>query len=202
MPASTTQWEELENEQSSRYANELPIDSAQLHRMNLELELVMTAVVALAQIDRHEIGQVAEELGVRSSLAAWLKEWPQVRFGIDRQLDPAQLRLAISIISQLAHRYQMVVRQGITDLQQVVQANRLPLESPALATYIGNFITIYQVRLDDQSRDSAATYSLESLSQAALNVLVELLFYGGKNGPQRLWQALLQRSQATVNPPV
>jgi Protein of unknown function (DUF3038) len=89
------------------------------------------------------------------------------------------------------------VRQTITDWQHLTQANRLPLESPPLAEYIGNFIKIYQTRLSGQQ-----THSLEALSQAALNLLLELLFYGGTKGHQRLWQALLKRSHAAIIPPI
>jgi hypothetical protein len=193
MPASTAQWE---------LPIELPIDPDRLHKMNLQLELVMIAITALAQIDRQEIGQIAKEIDVRQILAAWRKEWPHAKFSVDKQLDPQQLQLLVSIVNRLAHKYQMVVRQSVTDWQQIVQVDRLPLESPSLATYINNFISIYQARLSDESRHSEAIYSPESLSQAALNLLIELLFYGSNNGHQRLWQALLQRSQATVIPPI
>jgi Protein of unknown function (DUF3038) len=194
MPASTTKSEDL--------PIELPIESDQLHKMNLELELVMIAITALAQIDRLEIGQIAKDVDVQAILADWLQTWPQAKFTPARQLDLAQLQLLVSIVNRLAHKYQMVVRQTMTDWQQIVQVDRLPLESPSLAAYIDNFIIIYQVRLGDQTRDSEAIHSFESLSQAALNLLIELLFYGGKNGHQLLWQALLHRSQATVIPPI
>jgi hypothetical protein len=202
MPASTAKWEDLSIEPSSRPANELQIDSDQQHKMNLELELVLIAITALAQIDRLEIGQIAKDIDVQAILTDWLQTWPHVKFTPARQLDLAQLRLLVSIVNRLAHKYQMVVRQAMTDWHQIVQVDRLPLESPSLAAYIDNFIIIYQVRLGDQTRDSEATHSVESLSQAALNLLIELLFYGSSNGHQRLWQALLQRSQATVIPPI
>ena len=194
MPASTAKWEDLLIDNS--------IDSDQLHKMNLELELVMIAITALAQIDRLDIGQIAQDVDAQAILSDWLQVWPQAKFVPARQLNLPQLRLLASIVNRLAHKYQMVVRQTMTDWQQILQVDRLPLESPSLAAYIDNFIIIYQVRLGDQSRDSETTHSFESLSQAALNLLIELLFYGGKNGEQRLWQALLQRSQATPIPPI
>jgi Protein of unknown function (DUF3038) len=194
MPASTAKWEDL--------SIELPIDSDQLQKMNLELELVLIAITALAQIDRLEIGQIAKDIDVQAILADWLQAWPQAKFTLARQLDLPRLRLLVSIVNRLAHKYQMVVRQTMADWQQIIQVDRLPLESPALAAYIDNFIIIYQVRLGDQTRDSEATHSFESLSQAALNLLIELLFYGSSNGHQRLWQALLHRSQTTSTPPI
>ena len=194
MPAANAKWEDL--------LIELSLDSDQLQKMNLELELVLIAITALAQIDRLEIGQIAKDVDVQEILVDWLQVWPQAKFIPARQLNLPQLRLLVLIANRLAHKYQMVVRQTMTDWQQIIQVDRLPLESPSLAAYIDNFIIIYQVRLGDQTRDSEATHSFESLSQAALNLLLELLFYGGNNGHQRLWQALLQRSQASLIPPI
>jgi Protein of unknown function (DUF3038) len=189
MPASIAKWDDL--------SIEIPLDPSQLHTINLELELVTIAMVALAQIDRLEIGQVAQDLQVESLVADWIKDWPHHQFTHHQQLDLQQIRSLVLVVDRLAHKYQSVVRQSITDWQQLIQANRLALESPPLAEYIGNFIKIYQTRLSAQK-----THSLEALSQAALNLLLELLFYGGTNGHQRLWQALLQRSQAAIIPPI
>lgn len=194
MPASTANWEDL--------PIKLSIESAQLHKMNLELELVLIAITALAQIDRQEIGHVADAVDPQAILSGWLKAWPQVKFTADKLLDPAQLHLLVSIVHRLAHKYQTTVRQSVTDWQHIVQAEKLPLESPSLAAYIGDFVSIYQARLSDETRHSIAIHSVESLSQAAMDLLIELLFYGGSNGHQRLWQALLQRSQANAVAPI
>jgi Protein of unknown function (DUF3038) len=169
-----------------------PLDSAQLHNLNLELELVTMAIVALAQVDQLAIGRIAQELQVEPLIADWIAAWPD-----RQQLDLEQIRSLVLVVDRLAHQYQPVVRQSVSDLQLMTQAHRLPLEAPSLAEYIGNFIKIYQVRF---SADN--THSLESLSQAALKLLLELLFYSGSNGHQRLWQALLQRSQAAIIPPI
>lgn len=188
MPASTAKWGDLEIE--------LPIDSSQLHKINLELESTVIAIVALTQIDRLEIAQIAQELQVES-LVDWLEQWPNHQISPDQQLNLEQIRSLVLIVHHLAHKYQMLVRQRLSDWHQILQADRLPLESPFLAEYIGNFISIYQARLSPET-----THSLEALSQAALNLTVELLFYGSTNGHQRLWRALLQRCHATIIPPI
>jgi Protein of unknown function (DUF3038) len=175
----------------------VPLDSAQLHNINLELELVTVAIVALAQVDQLEIGQIAQELQVEPLVADWIAQWPDHQFTHHQQLDLEQIRSLVLVVDRLTHHYQAVVRQSVSDWQHMTQANRLPLESPTLAEYIGNFIKIYQVRLGHEQ-----THSLEALSQAALNLLLELLFYSGTNGHQRLWQALLQRSHVATIPPI
>ena len=188
MPASTTKWNNVEIESQ--------LDSAQLHQISIELELVAIAIVALTQIDRLEVWQVAQELHLESMVAEWLPEWPQRQSPPTKPLDLDRIQARISIVSHLAHKYQTIVRQNMNYWQQIAQVDRLPLESPALAEYIGNFIKIYQTRLATETMPS-----VEALSQAALNLLIELLFYGSASGYQRLWGALLQRSHSADTPP-
>ncbi len=188
MPASTAKWDDL--------SIESPLNSSQLHQISLELELVTIAIAALTRIDRVEIEQIAQELQVVSTIADWLNEWPDRQISSSQQIDLAQIRSRISIVHHLAQKYQTVVRQNMNYWQQIVQFNRLPVESPALADYIDNFINIYQTRLDRE-----IIHSTEELSQAALNLLIELLFYSSTNGHLRLWNALLHRSHSTSTPP-
>jgi hypothetical protein len=185
MPASIAKWDDL--------SLESPLDSSQLDKINLELELVAIAIVTIARVDRVEIEAIALELQVESLVADWIDRWPHL--APDRQIDLNQIRSIVLIVHHLAYKYQTVVRQNMSYWQQIVQFDRLPLESPALAEYIGNFIKLYQIRLDNET-----LLSFEVLSQAALNLLIELLFYGSNNGHQRLWGALLQRSHSAVTP--
>jgi hypothetical protein len=188
MPASTAQWDDLSIESQ--------LDLSRLPKISIELELVTIAVVSLAQIDRLEIWQTAQALRVESMAIEWLHEWPNRQALSTLPLDLPQIQARIAIVSHLAHKYQTVVRQNIKYWQQIVQVDRLPLESPPLADYMGNFIKIYQTRLGTETMPS-----LEALSQAALNLLIELLFYGNTSGNQRLWGTLLQRSHSTSTPP-
>jgi hypothetical protein len=182
MPASTAQWDDLSIESQ--------LDSSRLPKIIIELELVTIAVVALAQIDRLEIWQTAQELQVESMAIEWLHEWPDLQSPPTKPIDFPQIQARIAIVSHLAHKYQTVVRQNMNYWQQIVQVDRLPLE------YMGNFIKIYQTRLGAETMPS-----LEALSQAALNLLIELLFYGNTSGNHRLWGTLLQRSHSTDTPP-
>jgi hypothetical protein len=188
MPASIAKLEDLSVEST--------LDSSQLHNIRVELELVTIAITALSKVDPLEIGLIAQELQVESIVAEWLHEWHDSQSTPPQQLDIDQIRSIILIVHHLARQYQLVVRQNMNYWQQIVRSDRLPLESPALAEYISNFIKTYQTRFPAETR-----YSIEALSQAALNLLIELLFYGTANGHQRLWGALLQRSHSTATPP-
>jgi hypothetical protein len=181
------------------------LDSSQLNQMNIELELVTIALAALTQIERVAMRQIAEDLQLESIVGDWLDEWPLVgvasplenRVSSHKQLDVEQLRAVVSIVNHVAQTHQALVRQTIYHWQQTIRAAQLPLQSPPLAEYINNFITIYQTRL---GRDKIPSF--ESLSTAALTLSIELLFYGSPNGHQRLWGALLQRSRSGNRPEI
>jgi hypothetical protein len=186
MPASTSKLNDLSLKSKP--------DSSQLNQISKKLDLVMIALAALTRIDRVAIKQIAQDLQLEAIVFDWLEEWPLDRATLITQLDVEQIRSIVLIANQVAHTHQTLVRQTINDWQQIVQSDRLPLQSPSLADYIGNFITIYQTRLGRET-----SQSFEALSEAALNLLIELLFYGSPNGHQRLWGAILQRCHV-VNP--
>jgi Protein of unknown function (DUF3038) len=188
MPASTPKLDDL--------LVKSKLDSSQLSNITTELNLVAIAIVALTHSDRVKLQQTAEDLHLESIVSDWLNEWSSGQSTSNKHLDIQQLRALVLIINHLAREYQSLIRQNISYWQQTVRSNLLPLQSPSLADYIGNFITIYQTRLGRETNQS-----FESLSEAALNLLIGLLFYSSPTGHQRLWSALLQRSHPRVVPP-
>lgn len=185
MPASNPELDDL---------SLTPLDSSQLYKIAIELDVVVIAIAALTRIEQVEMRQVAADLQVESIVSGWIDKWSPDRFTSSGQLDLQQLRALVLVLHRLAIAHQVLIRQNITYWQQTVQADRIPLQSPLLADYLNNFITIYQAHLGSE-------VSCEALSEAALTLLLELLFYGGATGHQRLWVALLQRSQSAVIPP-
>jgi hypothetical protein len=185
MPASNAKLDDLSLKSQ--------LNLSQLNEITTELDLVMIALAALTQISRVEMTKIAQDLQLDSIVLDWLNEWPLGRSTAPKQLDVEQIRALVLIANYLAREHQTKVRQNINYWQQTVQLDRLPLQSPSLAEYIGNFITMYQTRLGKE-----ASQSFDTLSDAALTLLIELLFYGSPNGHQRLWGALLQRSDSTV----
>jgi Protein of unknown function (DUF3038) len=181
MPASTPKLEDL--------LLTAKLDSSHLERITTELDTIIVAIAALTQIDRAQIHQIAGDLQLESIVSDWIDEWYLDRVSSHRQLNVQQIRALVLIVNHLARTHQALIRQNINYWQQTVHYEQLPLQSPALADYIGNFITIYQARLGRNTNES-----FEVLSVTALDLLVGLLFYGSPNGHQRLWAGLLQRS--------
>jgi Protein of unknown function (DUF3038) len=182
MPASTPKLDEL--------LLTSKLDSSQLERIAAELDVIFIAIAALTPLDRVQIQQIARELQqVEPLVSDWIAAWAVDRQRVRQQLNIQQIRALVLIVNQLARIHQDPIRSNLTYWQQTIDYDQLPLQSPVLADYLGNFITIYQARI---GRD--ANESFEALSVIALNLLVGLLFYSGPNGHQRLWAALLKRS--------
>jgi Protein of unknown function (DUF3038) len=171
----------------------LPLDSAQLNQITRELDLVAVAIAALLQVDRIKVSQAAQNLQVESIISDWINQWSLSQAASCQYYDLEQLRALVLVVNNLAQAHQPVIRQRIDDWQQIIQSGMLPLQSPPLAEYIGNFITIYQIRLGKE-----VSQSFDALSEAALDLLVELLFYSSSHGHQRLWGALINRSHSQI----
>jgi Protein of unknown function (DUF3038) len=182
MPASTPKLDDL--------LLTSKLDPSQLQRITAELDAISIAIAALTQIDRLELRKIAQELQVEPIVSDWIDDWSIDRAGSHGQYNIQQIRALVLIFHYLARVHQPLVRRNINYWQETIQADRLPLQSPPLADYIGNFITIYQARIG-----RAGDLSFEELAQTALNLKIGLLFYGSPNGHQRLWTALLHRSQ-------
>ena len=181
MPASTPKLDDL--------LLTSKLDSSQLERISAELDVIPIAIAALAPLDRVQMQQIARDLQLESLVSDWIDTWSVDRPSASEQLNIQQIRALVLIVNQLARVHQDLIRNNLAYWQQTINYDQLPLQSPALADYLGNFITIYQARV---GRD--ANESFEAISVIALNLLVGLLFYSGPNGHQRLWTALLKRS--------
>jgi Protein of unknown function (DUF3038) len=181
MPASTPKLDDL--------LLNVKLDSSQLERITAELDAIIIAIAALTPLDRLQLQQISQDLQLEPLVSDWINEWSVDRRSAHGQLNIPQIRALVVIVNHLAQVRQESIRRNLQQWEQTVRYDQLPLQSPALADYIGNFITIYQARLGQNPNES-----FETLSVTALNLLVGLLFYGSPNGHKRLWVALIKRS--------
>jgi hypothetical protein len=189
MPASTAKWDDL--------VLNTELDRPQLERMAENLETIAIALVALTQIGKAEIDDAVRDLHLEASGlppapnlgSQWIESWLVPTTKSRQQLDVKELRVLVLVISRLAQEYQALIRRNISYWEQTIEYRQLPLQSPSLADYISNFIKIYQ-----QRSSKSTDLSIDSLSDAALGLTIELLFYSSPAGHKRLWLALLQRS--------
>jgi Protein of unknown function (DUF3038) len=206
MPAANAKWGEL--------ALDSEIDSSQLEQISARLDLAIVALVALTQISDREMMVAATDLQLETAVAQWINRSSPTGFarvevipapssertdthsehsGEHRNFDLEQAQAMVSVISHLAHQHHTLIRRNITYWEQTIEYRQSPQKSPSLAEYIDSFTRGYGRRMP-----AASDITPERMSETALNLLVELLFYGSANGRQRLWNAMIQRSPQTT----
>jgi hypothetical protein len=185
---STAQWEELTHTKPH---------PDQLDNVKAQLDLVLLALEALAGIGSEAMLQAATQLNLESRVpdrvALWrLRQSNPLRKseGGRKKLDVEEARAMVLISCYLAKQHQELIRRAVALLEEVVENNREPYQVALLGNYLDSFSNTYQERMEDDS------VSRDVLTQLALKLLIDLLFYSGPRGYRRFWLALLDRSFA------
>lgn len=186
-PNLTPQWDEL---------NQIKPNIDQLDNIKTHLDLVLLALEALAGISSEAMLQAATQLNLESKVpdrvALWrLRQSNPLRKGEGgrKKLDVEEARSLVLICCYLAKQHQELIRRAVALLEQLAQNNEAPHKAALLGDYIDAFTNIYQERMEDEQ------VSTETLTQLALKLLIDLLFYSGPSGHRRFWLALIDRSK-------
>ena len=157
----------------------------------------MLALEALTGIGSEAMLSAAVHLNLESKVpdrvALWrLRQSNPLRKGEGgrKKLDVEEARSLVLIICYLAKQHQVQIRRAVAMLEQAVANNNEPHKLSVMGDYIDAFSNIYQERMEDDEK-----ISTNLLSQLALKLLIDLLFYSSSSGHRRLWLALLDRSQ-------
>jgi len=170
-------------------------DPSQLDNIKAQLDLVLLALEALANIGSEAILQAATELNlaavVADRVALWrLRQSSPLRKGQGRKrLDVEEARSLVLIICHLAKQQQELVRRAVALLEQLTEQNREPHQVALLGDYLDSFSNAYQERMEDGDNTPQT-----QLTQLALRLLIDLLFYSSPSGARRLWLALMDRA--------
>ncbi|MBW4691987.1 MAG: DUF3038 domain-containing protein [Lyngbya sp. HA4199-MV5] len=184
-------------------------DPSQLDNIKAQLDLVLLALEALTGIGSEAILQAAIELKlealVSDRVALWrLRQSSPLRKGQGgrKKLDVEEARALVLISCHLAKQQAEKVRRAVALLEQMAEQQREPHQTALLGDYLDRFNNTYQERMDEGETVSPAV-----LTNLALKLLIDLLFYSAPHGSRRLWLALMDRSKdgsqgsiAAVNP--
>ena len=172
-------------------------EPSQLDNIKAQLDLVLLALEAFAGIGSEAILQAATALDLESvvadRVALWrLRQSSPLRKGQGgrKKLDVDEARSLVLISCHLAKQHQAQIRQAVALLEELTAQNREPHRAALLGDYLDNFSNTYQDRME--AGDSTSS---KQLTQLALKLLIDLLFYSSPNGHRRLWLALLDRSR-------
>ena len=165
----------------------------QLDNIKSHLDLVILALEAIANITSDSILNAAKELDLESVItdrvALWrLRQSNPLRnsSGGRKKLDVEEARSLVLIICYLAKKEQELLRRAVSLLEQITSQNKPPHQVSLLGDYLDKFINLYQERMASQQE-----LTPDKLSNLALKLLIDLLFYSGNNGHRLLWLAIL-----------
>ncbi|GAB4380982.1 MAG: DUF3038 domain-containing protein [Elainellaceae cyanobacterium] len=170
-------------------------DPTQLDNIKAQLDLVLLALEALANVGSEAILQAASDLNLTNVVADRVSLWrlrqssPLRRGQGRKRLDVEEARALVLIICHLAKKHQELVRRAVALLEQLTEQNREPHQAALLGDYLDSFSNTYQERMEDGENTPS-----DQLTHLALKLLIDLLFYSAPNGSRRLWLALLDRS--------
>lgn len=186
---SSPAWDEINRTQP---------DSSQLDNIKTQIDLVLLALESLAGIGSEAMLQAALALNLESKIpdrvTLWrLRQSNPLRKGEGgrKKLDIEEARSLVLISCYLANQQQELIRRAIALLEQVTEDNSEPHKTALLGDYLDAFNNTYLERMEDDS------ISTDKLTQLALKLLVDLLFYSSTGGHRRLWLALLDRTQTS-----
>jgi hypothetical protein len=186
-PPSPPQWQDLALAQEPQ--------SLALDNIKTQLDLVLMALESLAGIGSEAMLQAAKELDLELLVKDRVDLWrlrqsnPQRKSqGGRKKLDVEEARALVLISCHLAKQHQELIRRAVALLEQLTAQQRAPHQAALLGDYLDAFNNTYEERMTESE-----SFSPDLLTQIALKLLIDLLFYSGANGHRRLWLALLQQ---------
>ncbi len=169
-------------------------DPVQLDNIKTQLDLVLLALETLTGSGSEALLRAATQLNLKEQVGdrvtLWrLRQSNPLRQGSGRKkLDVEEARSLVLIICHVAKQHQDLIRRAVALLEQLTKEKRQPHQVALLGDYLDKFTNTYQERM-------AGEASTTALTNLALKLLMDLLFYSSSSGSRRLWLALLDRAK-------
>jgi hypothetical protein len=167
-----------------------------VQNIKAHLDLVLLALEALTGVGSEAMLAAAQTLGLETLMgdrvSLWrLRQASPLRQGQGRKkLDVDEARALVLVSAHLAQAQTSQIRKAVAALEKATTQGKAPYRVAVLGDYLDRFSNLYQDRM---AADDAS--SMDALTELALKLLVDLLFYSQPQGAYRLWGALLERSQ-------
>jgi len=173
----------------------------QLDSIKAQLDLVLLALEAIANLGSEAMLQAAEDLDLSEIISDRVGLW-RLRQSIPlrkssggrKKLDIEEARALVLISAHLANHHQATIRKAIECLERLTEQGKPPYAAALLGDYLDRFCNFYEERMAESET------AVPELTDLALKLLIDLLFYGSDGGRRRLWLALLDRAQSGTAP--
>ena len=166
------------------------------------LDFLLLSLETLSDEGSEVMLAAAAALGLESTIGDRITLWRlrnanplRQSKGGRKKIDVDEVRALVMVTCYLARQHHSHIRTVITRLEECFAQEVSPLKEPLVADYLDAFHTTYRERMVDGDRKPQ-----RDISELALSLLVELLFYGSQFGPMRLWNSLVTRPQMQLPP--
>ncbi|AIE73168.1 MULTISPECIES: DUF3038 domain-containing protein [unclassified Synechocystis] len=161
----------------------------QLRRMNLYLDQLLLALVALTDVDQITWTKILEKISASTPAGYPLgKHYPAPTL-VPGQLDGEGIRLLTMAIAHLGGHYQELLRRSVSLIEQTKEQGKNPLQTVLLKEYAEKFTIAWQAYQNKQGEEGNLS-SLVPTEERLLSLLTELFFFSSKDGARRLWSVL------------
>lgn len=165
-------------------------------RARIQLDLLLLAVEALDLNGSESMLAATKELGLTEQIHNRVHLWllrstnPMRRYSQRRSLNFAEAKALTVILSALARRQTVLIRQLMLGYQQLSEKGLSPDHYFRLAEYLQRFRSHFRSRMNPRRAGVIAYSTDEKLDELAITLLVRLLMCTGARGAQRLWSSL------------
>lgn len=165
-------------------------------RVRIDLDLLMLAIEALDVGGSEALLKVSEQLGLKMLIPGRVKLWlirstnPMRRQSQREPLSVDEAKALTLVISFLAKRLTVIIRQLLLGHQQLSDKHLAPEHHFRLSDYLKRFRSLFRARMNPQRAGVIAYSADDKLNELAITLLTRLLFCTGTQGPQRLWSSL------------
>jgi len=146
-PPPSPPWEELPLGQTP--------DPLALDNIKTQLDLLLLALEALADIGSEAMLQAATDLNLESMVSDRVGLWRlrqsnplRKSSGGRKKLDVEEARSLVLIICHLAKQHQELIRRAVALLEQMAEQNQEPHHAALLGDYLDTFSNTYQERME------------------------------------------------------
>ena len=167
------------------------------------LDFLLLALETLSDEGSEAMLAAASALGLESTIGDRVTLWRlrnanplRKSSGGRKKVDVDEVRALVLVTCYLARQQNDRIRHVIEKLEECFAREISPLKEPAIADYLDAFHTGYRERMVDGDSKSQ-----RDISELALSLLVELLYYGSQFGPMRLWNSLVTRPEMKLPSP-
>ena len=166
------------------------------------MDFLLLALETLSDEGSEAMLAAASVLGLDSTIGDRVTLWRlrnanplRKSSGGRKKVDVDEVRALVMVTCYLAREQHARIRHVIERLEECFAREISPLKEPAIADYLDAFHTSYRERMVDGDSKSQ-----RDISELALSLLVELLYYGSQFGPMRLWTSLVTRPDMQLPP--